>query len=270
VNDVEGVVRVAPGEMVDLDAIDPAQTGPFERKRDGVRVAQRDLEELRAAQEKLYVDKRHALLLVLQGMDTAGKDGMIRHLSGGIDLLGAQVTAFRPPSEEEQRHDFLWRVHQRVPPRGVLGVFNRSHYEDVLVPVVHKVIDEETRHARYAQINAFERILDENAVTIVKCFLHISKAEQKERLQARLDNSAKQWKFDPGDLRDRELWSQYQHAYAELLARCSTAEAPWYIVPADHKWFRNWAVVRLLIETLNGLDLEPPRPDFDPQKIAIS
>ena len=267
---VEGVLRVAPGEQVDLDAIDPGQTGPFEKKRDGVKAAKRDLNELRVAQEKLYVDKRHALLLVLQGMDTAGKDGMIRHLSGGIDLLGAQVTAFRPPSEDEQRHDFLWRVHQRVPPRGVLGIFNRSHYEDVLVPVVHHRIDDDTRRARYAQINAFERILSENAVTIVKCFLHISKDEQKERLQARLDNTAKQWKFDPGDLKDRALWLQYQQAYAELLTHCSTADAPWYIVPADHKWFRSWAVVRLLIETLNDLDLEPPRPDYDPDRITIA
>jgi PPK2 family polyphosphate:nucleotide phosphotransferase len=266
---MKGVVRIDPGTKVDLDAIDPAATGAFGSKRDGVLAAQRDLDLLRQAQERLYVDRRQAVLLVLQGMDTSGKDGTIRHLSGGIDLLGAQVSGFRPPSEEEQRHDFLWRVHQRVPPYGVLGIFNRSHYEDVLVPVVHKTISDAVRRARYAQINDFERMLSENGVTLLKCFLHISKAEQKRRLQARLDDSAKQWKFDPGDLADRELWPEYRQAYASLLAHCSTAYAPWHVVPADHKWFRNAAVVRLLIETLDSLKLTVPKPSFDPKTIAI-
>lgn len=261
--------RVEPGRQVTLSNIATDFTGLFKHKKDAEQALAADLDRLRDVQERLYVDKRYAVLLILQGMDTAGKDGTIRRLSGGINLLGAAVTSFRKPSEEEQRHDFLWRIHRCVPPYGLLGIFNRSQYEDVLVPVAHGLLSPDERRSRYEQINAFERMLSENRVAIVKCFLHISKDEQKTRFQARLDNREKLWKFDPADLQERERWTAYQAAYEGLLAACSTAYAPWYVVPADHKWYRNYVVTRLLVDAMEHLDLRAPKPTFDPTTIVI-
>ena len=263
------VWKVRHGEPVDLSRFDPGDTGPLRNKREARRAARADLARLRELQERLHVDGRSALLLVLQGMDTSGKDGTVRHLSIGLSLVGAEMTAFAAPTPLELRHDFLWRVHQHTPPRGRIGIFNRSHYEDVLAARVHGLVPEATWRARYEQINHFEQMLMDSGTIIRKCFLHISKDEQKQRLKARLDAPSKIWKFDPGDLTDRDRWPDYQAAYEEALMQCSTKHAPWYIVPADHKWYRNYAVRRLLIETLEGLSLHPPKPLFDPASITI-
>jgi PPK2 family polyphosphate:nucleotide phosphotransferase len=261
--------RIEPGSSVDLSDLDPADTGEFAGKEDAAPATAADLERLRDLQELLYVDDRHALLLVLQGMDTAGKDGTIGHLSRGVNLVGVEAANFKAPTSLELQHDFLWRIHQRVPERGRIGIFNRSHYEDVLIARVHTLVPPDVWERRYDQINDFEKMLTENGVTIIKCFLHISKKEQKERLQARLDNPAKHWKFNPGDLKERARWHDYVGAYEAALSRCSTTWAPWYAIPADKKWFRNYAVVRLLVDTLERLDLRYPEATFDPKRITI-
>jgi PPK2 family polyphosphate:nucleotide phosphotransferase len=260
---------VEPGSRVRLAKLDPDDTGDFEDKAEAGPAIDADLGRLRDLQEKLYVDDRYAVLLVLQGMDTSGKDGTVKHISGGVSLIGAEVTNFKVPSSTELQHDFLWRIHQRVPERGRIGIFNRSQYEDVLIARVHKLVPEDVWRKRYAQINAFERILTGNNIIILKCFLHISKGEQKERLQARLDNPQKHWKFNPDDLRERALWPEYVSAYEDALSECSTEYAPWYVIPADKKWHRNYAVTRLLVETLERLDLRLPPVSFDPKKVQI-
>jgi len=261
--------RVAPGSRVDLSTLNPADKGDFGGKDEAEPALDADVRRLRDLQEKLYVDGRHAVLLVLQGMDTSGKDGTIKHLSGGLSLIGAEAANFKAPSARELRHDFLWRIHHRVPERGRVGIFNRSHYEDVLIVRVHEHVPAAVWRRRYEQINAFERMLIENDVAVLKCFLYISNEEQKERLQARIDNPEKRWKFNPDDLKERALWPQYVAAYEEALSRCSTEHAPWYVIPADKKWFRNYAVTRLLVETLESLDLRLPEAAFDPAGVRI-
>ncbi|HEY7296163.1 MAG TPA: PPK2 family polyphosphate kinase [Dehalococcoidia bacterium] len=255
---------VVPGSHVDLGKLDPADTRPFADKEAAAERTAADLLRLRELQERLHVDGSRAVLLVLQGMDTSGKDGTVKHLSGGLSLLGSRLAAFSAPTPQELRHDFLWRIHRQAPPHGCIGVFNRSHYEDVLVARVHKLVPEAVWKARYAQINAFEELLASSGTALIKCYLHISKDEQKQRLEARLDEPDKRWKFDPGDLADRDRWHEYREAYEEALARCSSEHAPWYVVPADHKWYRNYAVTRLLVETLERLPLHTPQPEFDP------
>jgi PPK2 family polyphosphate:nucleotide phosphotransferase len=218
---------------------------------------------------RLYAEDRRAVLLVLQGMDTSGKDGTIRGVLADVNPLSCAITAFKAPSSEELAHDFLWRVHRAEPRRGQLGVFNRSHYEDVLIVRVHNLVPESEWRTRYEHINDFERILAAGHVTLVKCYLHISKDEQKERLQARLDDPTKNWKFNKVDLDERKLWDDYQRAAEEMLTRCNTKYAPWHIIPADRKWHRNLVVSRLLRETLEKLDpkFPPPEPDLD--KIVV-
>lgn len=260
---------VPPGSALDLSARDPQDTGDFRDKESAAAVMAADLERLQDLQEKLYVDDRHAVLLVLQGTDTSGKDGLVKHLSEGLSLIGAEVSNFKVPTSAELQHDFLWRIHQRAPERGKIGIFNRSHYEDVLVVRVHNLVPADVWEQRYEQINDFERMLVRNKTVVLKCFLHISKEEQRERLQARLDNPAKLWKFNEGDLKERALWEQYQRAYTDALTRCSTVDAPWYVIPSDKKWFRNYAIARLLIETLESLDLRLPEPTIDPRKIRV-
>jgi PPK2 family polyphosphate:nucleotide phosphotransferase len=208
---------------------------------------------------RLYAENRRSVLLVLQGMDTSGKDGTIRTVTSGVNPQSCQVVPFKQPSAEELDHDFLWRIHQAVPRRGNIGIFNRSHYEDVLVVRVHKLVPEAQWHKRYDQINAFEELLVEGGITLLKCFLHVSKDEQKKRLQARLDDPDKRWKFNHGDLDERKLWDDYQRAYEDALTRCNTAHAPWYIVPADRKWYRNLVVSQILREALEKLN-----PKFPP------
>ncbi len=256
--------RVSPDASVQLAAFPSDDTSGFADKDQAAAAIDADIERLRDLQELLHADGRFAVLLVLQGMDTSGKDGTVKHLSSGVSLVGAEMTNFKAPSETELAHDFLWRVHQHVPERGRIGIFNRSHYEDVLIVRVHNLVPREVWEARYDQINAFERTLTQNHTIVIKCFLHISKEEQKERLLARLKNPAKHWKFNPGDLKERGYWDDYQQAYEAALSRCNTDDAPWYVIPADKKWHRNYAVTRLLVETLERLDLRPPTPDFDP------
>jgi len=262
--------RVVPGERVNLSALDSSDRGEFKRRQDAEEEIASDLQRLNDALERMYVDRRHAVLLVLQGMDTAGKDGMIRHLSGGINLLASEVTSFKRPSGEESDHDYLWRVHNRIPRLGTIGIFNRSHYEDVLVPRVHRLVEPRVWKQRYRQINDFERMLAENQVVVLKFFLHISRDEQRQRLQERLDDRQKLWKFDPADVQERAHWDGYQQAYEALLSSCSTQPAPWHVVPSDHKWFRNYVITRLLVETLDTLDLHLPEQTFDPDTIKLS
>lgn len=223
----------------------------------------RDAETLRDLQERLYAEDRRAVLLVLQGMDTSGKDGTIRHVIGNVDPQGVHIKGFGKPTAEELRHDFLWRIRRALPPTGFIGIFNRSHYEDVLVVRVKRLAPKSVWSKRYDAINEFEREVTASGTTIVKVCLRISYAEQGERLLARLKDETKWWKYNPADLDDRARWREYMAAYEDALARCSTPAAPWYVVPADKKWYRDWAVTRILIETLEQMDPRYPAPHFD-------
>ncbi len=243
------VYRVAPGSKVDLAAIDPRSNGNLERA-----VAEAEFDalttEIDDLQELLYGAGTHSLLVIMQGMDTSGKDGTVRKVFSKVSPLGSYVYSFKVPTEEELSHDFLWRVHRVTPRRGLIGIFNRSHYEDVLVVRVHGLVPEPVWRARYRMINDFEHLLASSNTIILKFFLHISREEQEERLLAREKDVEKAWKLSAGDWREREHWDDYMAAYTEALERCSTADAPWHIVPADRKWFRNYAVARTVVETL--------------------
>ena len=217
-----------------------------------------DIKEIRRLQEILYAQAACALLVVLQGLDTSGKDGTIRKVFGSVPPLGITAISFKKPTPDELAHDFLWRIHRALPPIGMIAVFNRSHYEDVLVARVHNRVGPDQIEARYRQINDFERLLVENRVVIVKLFLHISKKEQKKRLRARLADPAKRWKFDPNDISERKHWNEYISAYEIAMQRCNTVEAPWFIVPADRKWYRNAVIARIVRCTLEAMDLSYP------------
>jgi PPK2 family polyphosphate:nucleotide phosphotransferase len=264
-------LRIPPGEPVDLSAIDPAGTPGMPHRADRRWAADR-LEEIGAEladhQERLYAGakaggSRRRLLLVLQAMDCGGKDGAVRRMGGVMNPQGLHIVAFGRPTGEERRHEFLWRIRRALPVPGYVGVFNRSHYEDVLVVRVHGLVPREVWDARYDEINRFERELADDGTTIVKVMLHISYEEQRRRLLARLDDPTKHWKYNPGDVDERKLWPAYQEAYADALRRCSTGHAPWYVVPADRKWYRDWAVATLLRETFVELGLRYPPADFD-------
>lgn len=213
------------------------------------------------AQRTFYADARFALLIVLQGRDASGKDGTIRKVFTGVNPQGVEVTSFKVPTEEENHHDFLWRVHKRIPPRRMFGIFNRSHYEDVVVPRVNQMLSKAVWEPRYDQINAFEKMLSASGVRILKFFLHVSRAEQKDRLRRRLTNPEKNWKFNEGDLAEREKWTAYARAYRDAIRRCSTRWAPWYVVPADDKKVRNYLVARTIAETLESLELRWPKAE---------
>jgi PPK2 family polyphosphate:nucleotide phosphotransferase len=251
---------IAPGSTLDLG--DEAASAPAGApgKDDAVAHTERLARRIDELQDALYAEGRRALLVVLQGRDTAGKDGTIRKVFGPLDPLGLTVASFKAPSPIELAHDYLWRVHQAVPVRGTIGVFNRSHYEDVLVVRVHALVPESVWRQRYDQIVQFERMLTENGVAILKFFLHISRKEQRERLLARLEDPAKYWKFAAGDLAERERWDEYTEAYREALERTSTAEAPWYLVPADKKYLRDLLVARVVAERLERMDPRYPGP----------
>jgi PPK2 family polyphosphate:nucleotide phosphotransferase len=264
---VSDLLRVPPGAP-DLRAIDARATPGFKgRKADAERVRAGLAERLSTLQEMLYAEGRlggrRSVLLILQGMDTSGKGGTVRHVVGQVDPAGLRVAAFGAPTAEERRHDFLWRVRRRLPGPGRLGVFDRSHYEDVVTVRVQGLAEKRTWMRRYDAINRFEAELAEGGTRIVKCFLHISPQEQRERLLARLDGPTKHWKFDPADLDARERWDEYLAAYGDAIARCSSELAPWHVVPADRKWYRNWAVTRLLIEQLEEPALRWPEPQLD-------
>jgi PPK2 family polyphosphate:nucleotide phosphotransferase len=254
--------RVRPGKKVDLDEWDPRETNAYDGgKEEAAGELARLNEQLETLQELLYAEHRHKVLVVLQGMDTSGKDGAIRHVFEGVNPQGVRVASFKVPTPVELDHDYLWRVHPQVPGRGEMVIFNRSHYEDVLVVRVHNLVGEETWSRRYAQINEFERMMAEEGTTILKFFLLISKDEQKERLQARLDDPNKHWKFSLGDLKERKLWPDYQKAYQDALSKTSTEWAPWYIVPSDRKWYRNLVIASVIVDCLQKLEMSFPTPE---------
>lgn len=263
--------RIRPGDAIDLSTRDTRDTSlyPDLKKRTSAPVLASLTKRLSELQRKLWAGGGHSLLLVIQAMDTGGKDGTIRKVFSGVNPQGVDVHGFGVPSELELSHDYLWRVHARTPAAGRIGVFNRSHYEDVLVVRVLNLVPEARWSARFDQIRAFEDMLVQEGTVVVKIMLNISKSEQKERLEARLEDPSKHYKFNPSDLATRARWDEYMLAYQDAMERTSTEAAPWYIVPADRKWYRNLAVSRILIDTLEDLDLEFPEPDFDPDAVAI-
>ena len=261
------VVTVSPGHKIKLSKIDPDDTGGSKEKGLGRFCEFR--EKISELQTILHAEHRRSLLLVFQAMDTGGKDGAVNDLCAGLTPAGLEVRSFKAPTSEELDHDFLWRIHQAAPGKGMIGIWNRSHYEDVLVVRVHKLVPKKVWKARYDQINRFEEILSENGTTIVKFMLHISKEEQKKRLQARLDRPEKWWKFNVGDIKERACWSDYQKAYEDALNKCSTKWAPWHVVPANHKWARNLALAEVVLRTLKEMDPRYPEVSFDPKTIQI-
>jgi PPK2 family polyphosphate:nucleotide phosphotransferase len=262
--------RVKPSAKVDLSKIDPGSTPGFKGKRKEADARLLELtQRLEVLQESLWAEHQRKVLIVLQGMDTSGKDGTISHVFEGVNPLGVRVVAFKAPSPEELDHDFLWRVHPKVPGNGEMVIFNRSHYEDVLVARVQKLVPPEVWRQRYDQINDFERLLAQTDTVILKFFLHISKDEQKERLQARLDDPQKRWKFRKGDLIDRAHWDEYQEAYEDALSRTSQKHAPWYVVPADKKWYRNLVVAEVLVKALEDLKIRVPEPEEDLKGVVV-
>jgi len=259
---------VRPGSRCKLSSIDPAATHGITKKAADARLA-KNLERLSVLQYLLYAEANRSLLVVLQGIDAGGKDGTIRHVMSGLNPQGVEVTSFTVPEGEETRHDYLWRIHKAVPERGKIGIFNRSHYEDVLVARVHNLVPKPQWSRRYGQINEFERMLSENKVRILKFLLYISKDEQAKRFRERIDDKEKNWKFSPADIKEREYWDQYITAYQDMLHKCSTEDAPWYVIPANHKWFRNLAVSEIVRETLEAMDLKYPKPVADLSSIQF-
>lgn len=267
--DVRRHFVVKPRTTVDLDALDPADTSVAGDKLAAKDRLEEDAAAIDALQDRLFAEGTRALLVILQGTDTSGKDGTVRAVFGTTGPTGVALTSFKKPSEEELAHDFLWRVHKACPLRGTIGIFNRSHYEDVLVGRVRKLVPAEVIERRYDQINAFEDLIS-SSTRILKFMLHISKAEQKRRLQARLDDPDKNWKFNPGDLEDRLLWDDYMRAYETVLSRCSTKVAPWYVIPADKKWARNAVIAAIVRRTLEDMDPRYPKPDWDPTTFELT
>jgi PPK2 family polyphosphate:nucleotide phosphotransferase len=269
--------RVTKGEDFRLKDHDPADTGGLKDKDKAIKTLKRGVKLLSHLQEKLYAQDRWALLLIFQAMDAAGKDGAIKHVMSGINPQGCSVTAFKAPSQEELDHEFLWRAHKAIPERGKIGLFNRSYYEEVLVVRVHKalleaqhlpkeLIGKDVWEKRYEDINNFEEYLARNGVVILKFFLHLSKGEQKKRFLERLEMPEKNWKFSMADVKEREHWKDYQQAYEEMIQNTATKHAPWYVIPADNKWFTRLAVADAAIEALDSLDLQFPEVDKEKKK----
>lgn len=261
--------RVAPGKSCDLKKFDPDEKGNFKNKHEAKKILEAEVEKLNELQEVLYAESKRAVLIVLQATDTGGKDGTIRYVLGPLNPQGVRVSSFKAPSPVERAHDYLWRIHQSVPAKGMIGVFNRSHYEDVIVVRVHDLVPRAEIDRRYEQINQFEKYLSENKVTILKFYLHISKAEQKRRLEARLERSDKHWKFSTGDLAERKHWNEYQKTFARTLGKCSTKHAPWYVIPANYKPYRNVVIARILRKTMTDMKCEFPQPEAGLDKIVI-
>jgi PPK2 family polyphosphate:nucleotide phosphotransferase len=265
---VSDLLRVPPG-AVDLAQLDPAATPGAPGKRARTEADTADVAPLVAdLQQRLYAEgvvgsSRRRLLLLLQGMDTSGKDGATKHVDAMMNPQGLRITSFKAPTPTERRHDFLWRIGRAVPGPGYVGIFNRSQYEDVLIVRVHSLVPESEWSTRYDRINSFERGLQDDGVHLVKVFLHISKKEQQARLLARLDDPTKHWKYNRADVDERAFWDQYMAAYTDVLDRCSPEAVPWYLVPADRKWYRNWAVGRLVLEALQDMAPQYPPADFD-------
>lgn len=263
------ILSVEPGKKFHIDKWDPDFTSDIKDKETGLAILQKNQKKLGELQYRLYAENKHALLVILQGMDASGKDGTVRHVMYGVNPQVCSVTSFKAPTSVELEHDYLWRVHQQIPARGEIGIFNRSHYEDVLIVRVHDLVPKAVWSKRYEQINNFEKMLTENNVTVLKFFIHISADEQKRRLQERLDDPTKNWKMNPEDVKERMRWDDYMKAYEDAISKCSTEHAPWYVIPANKKWFRNIAVSDIIIETLESLKMKFPKPDFDPSTIVI-
>jgi|SRR5579862_1011726 len=260
---------IKPGRKVKLADLPTTPKGVTEDKKVGKDELDRHRAQMAALQEVLYAEQKHAVLVVLQGMDTAGKDGTISHIFSGMNPQGCDVASFKVPTPLEARHDFLWRVHQSVPPRGMIVIFNRSQYEDVLSPAVHGVISKKETRKRFAEINNFEEMLARNNVTILKFFLHISREEQTRRLRERLDNPNKHWKLSEADFRERKFWDEYARAYEDILENTSSKDAPWFAIPSDFKWYRNLAISQLLVDAMRGLKMNYPKPSFDPASVVL-
>ena len=269
---------VKPGTDIDLSKWNPNDKGDVKGdfkggfkggKEDGLAEVEKLNTKLEELQEVLYAEHKHKVLVVLQAMDTGGKDGVIRRVFDGVNPQGVRVASFKVPTEEELDHDYLWRVHKLVPGRGEIVIFNRSHYEDVLVVRVHNIVPRKVWKKRYEQINAFERHLTENGTIILKFYLHIDADEQKERLQARLDDPSKRWKFRLGDLEERKLWREYTEAYEDVLSKTSTDHAPWYIIPANSKWYRDLVISSVLVETLKRLDMKYPEAEENLDGVVV-
>jgi len=267
---------VKPGSRLKLEHFDPEETGEYKKNDQGKDNAKAETGKLIAGldglQERLYANATRSLLIVLQGMDTSGKDGTIKSVMSGVNPQGCKVVAFKAPSKDELAHDFLWRVHREVPPRGFIGIFNRSHYEDVLITRVHGWVSDKVAKRRFDQIKEFEELLAESGTSILKFFLHISKDEQKERLEARVADPEKRWKWNSGDLEERKLWDNYLKAFEDVISATSTEHAPWYVVPANRKWYRNLVIADRVVDALEEMKLKtPPAPegvDFAKLKIV--
>ncbi len=267
--DLRDKLLLRPDTRITLADRDPGETMGLDKEA-AAEKTEKNIARLDELQYLMYGEHRRALLVVLQGMDGAGKDGTIRHVMRGLNPQGCRVTSFKAPSAEEAEHDFLWRVHRVVPSSGEVAIFNRSHYEDVLAARVRKLVPKTVWTRRYDHINRFEQLLTDSDIVIAKFFLHVSKDEQGRRFEERLRDPTKQWKLSPSDFEDRKHWDDYVAAYEDALTRCSTSDAPWFIVPADKKWFRNFAVSRILVETLEALDMRFPKPTVDVSRITPS
>jgi len=267
-NNAVSKLMVPLEKRIRLGDIDPADTHGL-TKEDAAEALVKNLERLSLLQYLLYAEGRRSVLVVLQGIDAGGKDGTIRRVMSGLNPQGVRVTPFKVPEGAEKRHDYLWRIHHALPEYGEIGIFNRSHYEDVLVVRVHGLVPKSVWSKRYRQINEFERMLSESGVTIVKFLLFISKEEQARRFRERLEDKQRNWKFSPNDLKEREYWDAYIEAYEDMLTKCNSEYAPWYVIPANRKWFRNLAVAQILVETLNGMKLQYPKPSADLSKIEF-
>ncbi len=268
---------VKPGNSISLRGVGddcnpehtPEFTGAYRKKGETKKPLKKLHKKMLKLQELLYAESQHALLIILQGMDTCGKDGTIRKVMSGINVQGCDVVNFKVPTVDEVSRDFLWRAHKAVPQRGKIGIFNRSHYEDVLVVRVHDLVPESVWQQRYQQINDFEKMLVENGTVVLKFFLHISKDEQKERLESRLNDPSKHWKITEADIRERAYWDDYMQAYETVLQKCSTDWAPWYIIPANKKWYRNLVITERIVETLENLDMKFPEPNSDISNLFV-
>lgn len=267
---IDSPYLIKPNKAVHFKKLKTTDNGPFKDREATEAATKKNLAKMHDLQEVLYAQGTQSLLIVLQAMDAGGKDGTIESLFSGVNPQGCAVTSFKQPSTAEKAHDFLWRHHAATPGRGMIGIFNRSHYESVLVERVHKIVTKDVWKKRYDHINAFEKLLADEGTTVVKFFLHISKEEQAERMQARLDDPKKHWKFSPADLEERKLWDHYGEAFGDALERCSTEHAPWYAIPADRKWFRNWAISDILLRTVVAMKpkFPPPMENLNQYKVV--
>jgi len=262
-----GKLKIDDRQNVKLDDFDPDDASLANGKSEAVQELDRLAGKLDELQELLFAEQKHKLLIVLQGMDTSGKDGTVRHVMRGVSPQSVRVVSFKKPDASELAHDYLWRVHAAAPATGEIVIFNRSHYEDVLVVRVHELVEKSVWKKRYGQIRDFEELLAESGVTILKFFLHIGKEEQRKRLEARLADPKKRWKFQHGDIEERKLWDDYQRAYEDAIGRTATKHAPWIIVPANAKWYRNWLIASTLVDTLEKLDMHYPEPDLSAEVV---